>query len=92
MIICLGILAFLFLNWGGEDDAITICAIIGAILAIPGGILGALCETFFGFSVAGLVNSTIGNILSTAVGRFFVNAFRFFLLPFIVACLILMFF
>lgn len=87
MIILLGIISICFLSWGGEDDAMTICAIVGAILAIPGGILGALCESILSFSVTGLINNTIGNMLNTAIGRFFANALRAFLLPFIVVCI-----
>jgi len=88
MITLLGIIAFCMLTWAGEDSAITICSIVGAILAIPGGVLGAVCESIFSFSIAGLFSNTIGSMLSTAVGRFFANAFRAFLLPFIVAAII----
>lgn len=90
MITLLGLISICFLLFAGESDAMGICAIIGAILAIPGGILGAVCESVLGFSLAGLINSTIGSILETTVGRFFANAFRAFLLPFIVAVIIFM--
>lgn len=76
------------LTWAGEDDAIVTCAIIGGILAIPGGIVGAIFESILRFSILGAISTTIGEMLQTTGGRFIVNAVRAFFLPFIVAVII----
>jgi len=85
MITLLGIISICFLLFAGEEDAIGVCAIIGAILAIPGGIIGVICDGILNFSIVGLISNTIGAMLETAIGRFVANAFRAFLLPFIFA-------
>ena len=84
MIVLLGIISFAILNWAGYETSIEVCAIIGAILAIPGGIIGTLFGGILSFSVMGLLSTPIGALLSTAFGRFLVNAVRSFFVPFIV--------
>jgi len=88
MIVLLGIISFAILNWAGHETSIEVCAIIGAILTIPGGILGMMFDGILSFSVLGLLSVPIGELMSTAFGRFIVNAIRSFFVPFIVVTLI----
>lgn len=88
----LGLIAFALLAFLGEDDALTICAIIGGILAIPGGILGATVDSLFNFSIIGLLNSSIADFLDTWFGRVLTWAYRAFMLPFVIACIGFIFF
>ncbi|MCQ2343315.1 MAG: hypothetical protein MJ002_00115 [Paludibacteraceae bacterium] len=84
MIVLLGIISFAILNWAGYETSINVCAIIGAILAIPGGIIGAIFDGILGFSITGLLSTKIGSLMSFGFGRFLVNAVRSFFIPFIV--------
>jgi len=83
MTVLLGIISFAILNWAGYETSIEVCAIIGAILAIPGGILGMMLDGILSFSVLGLLSTPIGALMTTAFGRFIVNAIRSFFVPFI---------
>ncbi len=84
MIVLLGIISFAILNWAGYETSIEVCAIIGAILAIPGGIFGVILDGILSFSVIGLLSTSIDRLLTTAFGRFIVNAIRSFFIPFII--------
>jgi len=59
MTVLLGIISFAILNWAGYETSIEVCAITGAILAIPGGILGMMFDGILSVSVLGLLSKVI---------------------------------